>query len=409
MRRLLRLLPLVMCISCDDKVIEGLERGACGQRTQGITEVARPTTDLLDSFGVQVHFAFAEYADINKVVADLASLGMRHTRDDAGEISPMSTKAVGIKEAARRGIRTQLLLDRDDSVEELSLALGSALEAVEVPWPREAPGDFMTSEVFAKTKALRATIDGFPASRRLQLIGPLLGNQKGVDDIPRLDSFLDAGATWYPRPATAQSIAEQTARASKWAPGLPLVNVFGQHYPIKPGGSERDVTPAQQARYVLRFYLAQFRAGIVRAYYSQLYDAGDPFSYALATEQGVPKPSFFALQSLAAILFDAGPEPPSSPVAFTLQDTAPSSSELRHLILRRSDGTFVLIVWLDIASTPEETTRPVVVRFGGEVANVVLDSLHGLNVPKQTLKAAPTIELVVSDHPSALTFNVVCP
>lgn len=398
--------------ACAPKVIDAIGRGVCGAAPSDTAELTIPASSLRDSFGVNVRLApdGSVYGDVAKVVSDLTALGIRHVRDDALGVEGAAGPAIA-RELGRRGIHTMLQLNTGSDVPALVAALGGALEAVQVPTPLDAGSRRPpVTETEQNTRAVRMMADTIALAARPLVVAPTLGRQPGVEVVGDLSAWLDVGAVFYPRPATAEMISAQIASARRFSGSRSLINVAGQHYPTKPGGSEPAVSLAVQARWVLRFYLEQFRLGIERAYYSRLYDFGDPYEYGLARADGTPKPSFEALSALASVLEDAGG--PAPPVRLPLAVEAATSSDaerIRHLLLRRTDGAFVLLLWLEVDSVEAETTAEVTVRIGAPVKDVSGRRLRSVTEAVDAIETESSLNVVVTDHPQALIFWIDCP
>lgn len=116
-----------------------------------------------------------------------------------------------------------------------------------------------------------------------------------------------------------------------------------------------DAIPQNIAgRYMPRLLIEQFRAGIRRTYLYELIDCCGE-SYGLLTQDGLPKPAFYAVKSLLTLLADPGP-------AFTPQDlayTVSGGSDVRHMLFQKRDGTYFLALWRGVPAYNNETHQAI--------------------------------------------------
>jgi hypothetical protein len=123
------------------------------------------------------------------------------------------------------------------------------------------------------------------------------------------------------------------------------------------------ITLRAQAKYVLRDYFDAATNGVEEVDMYQLMDdgmAGGDFGLTDAAAR--PKPSFIALKNLVALVKDTG----GTAGVLDYSIASPPSS-LRQLLLRRSDGSYLLCLWLDVDSWNRgkdvETMLPVTINL----------------------------------------------
>jgi hypothetical protein len=156
------------------------------------------------------------------------------------------------------------------------------------------------------------------------------------------------------------------------------------------------ITEQVQASLYLNVYLAQFKRGWSHTCIYLLRDRTDERgnqTFGFHRPDYSPRPAATCLHSLTAILADSG----SDRLPGTLDYSIPSQPGTVHdLILRKSNGTFELVVWGE--RYPGGSDR-VMVNLGAAYATVkVYDPTMG-TAPTQTLAHARSVALTLSDHP----------
>ena len=133
---------------------------------------------------------------------------------------------------------------------------------------------------------------------------------------------------------------------------------------------------ALQAKYLPRLYAEYFRLGLKRAYLYQLLDSDqdptgrDPEAgFGLLRYDLSERPAFQAVAALTQLL--ARRTGPGSAVPLTLQLTLtvtgsgdfPDASRVHHLLLRRADGSLLLMLWHEVSGedTSSQPRRPIAV------------------------------------------------
>jgi hypothetical protein len=179
--------------------------------------------------------------------------------------------------------------------------------------------------------------------------------------------------------------------------------------PLNPQG----VSPEVQAKYNQRLLLESWEtAGVKRTFLYELFDQGsDPggSSYELNFGQyfadGRPKPAAQALHNLTTLLRDDGPAAATfKPVGLDYRLVGlPETGE--DMLLQRSDGAYLLVLWNDAQSWDDATDRMVNVpavsvtvdlsRTFGTVR--VFDTLAG-TFPAKTYTGIEDFTVLVPDH-----------
>ena len=115
-----------------------------------------------------------------------------------------------------------------------------------------------------------------------------------------------------------------------------------------------------QAKYLARMLLLHFNAGVRRTFIYQFMDAGrNSFNaYGLVTETGREKPSFVELKNLIGLLRDSSGASMTGRLPFAL---AGNTADIQTTILRKSDGSFRAILWIEKPGFDPISRTPVAV------------------------------------------------
>jgi hypothetical protein len=133
-------------------------------------------------------------------------------------------------------------------------------------------------------------------------------------------------------------------------PLISTENGYG-NAPTDSGG----VDNATLAKYVPRLYLEHYLHGVRRTTVYEFYDEpgnGDFDDFGLVEQNNTPKPSYYAIQSLIATLADPGGGFTPTLLRYVLGGNV---NNLRHLLLQRRNGTYELVLWLEVQSYDPNT------------------------------------------------------
>ena len=313
---------------------------------------------FLDVLGVNLHLGYdnSPYADLERVLAALDLLGVRHARDAA--VPAAAAARARYAAVAGRGIRFCMVSGPRRPIDEAMAALAGfehdhpgAVEAIE--WPNEIKPAFAYAGLAGTDAAVRYMSELRLAAARVGLgAKPLVaftGYARAASDCDYANVHL------YPRDAAPPDALFETVLA-RWSgpsgvmPGKPvLVTELGFHTlseaPRRPG-DWRGVDEETQAIRIMNSWIAAATAGLSRLYLYELLD-GDPAGtsqqsrFGLFRADGTAKPAAVAVGALIRRLADGrarsgvrGPRP-------EISIAAPPS--VRWLTLQASDGaTFLL-------------------------------------------------------------------
>jgi hypothetical protein len=155
------------------------------------------------------------------------------------------------------------------------------------------------------------------------------------------------------------------------------------------------ITEQIQALNLLSLYLDQFRRGWSHTAVYLLRDRTDEAgnqTFGLFKPDYTPRAAAVYLHNLTTILADRGPPSQPGRLSYALPE---QPATVHEMLLQKSDGTFVLVVWNERLKGSDEVT----VRLGDTFRNVrVYDPTAGTE-PVRSLGEVDSLMLTLSDHP----------
>jgi len=112
------------------------------------------------------------------------------------------------------------------------------------------------------------------------------------------------------------------------------------------------------ASYTPRTLLLGYQHGLQKTYLYELIDEVSSPGYGLMNADLTPKPAFTAVQNLLSTLSDDGASFSPSSLPYVLSG---GDSNLNHLLLQKSDGSYWLVLWLEVPSWDPVLVQPVTV------------------------------------------------
>lgn len=170
-------------------------------------------------------------------------------------------------------------------------------------------------------------------------------------------------------------------------------------YPV--GG---DVTEEIQARLFVNLYLSQFKRGWSHtAIYLLRTRSNEPVheTHAIYRIDYTPKRAAHYLHNLTTILADSGSVAAPGQLDYAIPD---QPATVHDLLLRKSDGTFELVLWGERFAGGSDSITVNLGARGGTVN--VYDPTKGTS-PTQTLTGAGSVPLTLSNHPVVVELHAV--
>ena len=289
----------------------------------------------------------------------------------------------------KAGIKGTVIEAADTTADQLSALLrddgplteGTFVEALEgINEPNNPGMPWYTpqwpSHTRSQQRILWDTVKSDPKTAHVAVIGPSIccnySDQKALGDLSAYLDYgnmhdyppfgvLNPGSIFYTGAYVIDYQRKVQAAVSGSKPMMSTETGWG----TKGTEPANEVDALTQQKYVLRGFLEHRLHGVVRVFDFLFIDdpaAGPAYeSYGLvavsrsATLQ--PKPSYLALKSLIAALADEGSSGAPTGLSFSISGEAAS---VDHLLLQRSDGSFDLLVWLELPGWDKKRDRPIV-------------------------------------------------
>lgn len=321
---------------------------------------ARTAESFVDSIGVNTHTYYTNtkyYQDFATITQRLKELGVRHIRENL--VPNRSDQYRMLNALAAQGIKSTLILGdpREGSAglgKLVSIAAGmpGAIDALEGPneWDLTAWGTNWMSALAPYQAELWQKVKATPSLNGIPVIGPSLGNTDSVAS--DLSGYLDYGNLHsYPNAEPPEwNLSNHLKWANRMSASKPVMATeTGYHTATAYTGGHRPASEAAEAVYLPRLFLEYYRRGIVRTFSYELLDEfSDPAKREAESNFGLlrndlsPKPAYTALKNLIAICSDKSSSFTPGKLDYTV---AGDQSELRQLLLQKSDGSFYIALW----------------------------------------------------------------
>jgi hypothetical protein len=412
---------------------------------------ARPASEFRDSIGVQTHMPFTGFAYDRANTADLAAMlraiGVRHLRDDTCFLKDDECVRVRSRLAALRdafgsaGPPVDLVAnftrelaavsDRPTRDADITRALNAAarpplremlagLEPVNEPDLKES------TNWAAATLADHATATRLLGSRQLAtlrdvpLLSPAVGHAKNTPTL--LNGGWNRGradiGNFHPYPpvwglpeqaldtacGSGNAVSCATSLGTAAAPWATESGYSTSGSPL----STNWVSERAQAIYIPRLLLENFRRGVARTYLYELIDL-KPLGTGSAVDgyglwrarmvgsnflPGGPKPAALALSRMNEVIGDLGAGTAARTaldVSVRLGTAEVGDDEVRRVLLRSADGSYVLALWRPEKVWDNTYLDQGDIRVPDETATVTIGGgPWNATVTRPTLGAAPT-------------------
>ncbi|HEY9771540.1 MAG TPA: hypothetical protein V6C71_24100 [Coleofasciculaceae cyanobacterium] len=419
---------------------------------------AKPSDNFVESLGINTKFGFCPgnlCDNYSKVKALLAELGIRYIRDipypESWRKRSDLYEDYGIRMLAETGriwggpldstkIPTQL-----DAIKFWGKAISGIAGANEYDSSyfhscKESEGcdPNWSEESWSQSyreyqQRLYALAKAEPELRDLPVVmGPMaeLNSLEQVDDLSdSCDKGNDHPYAGWGKPSqesgagekSFRSIDEVVAKVQQVCPGKKL-------WITETGYNQESITPQAQAKYLPRIYANYYLQGqIEKTFLFELLNAiGTETSFGIINTDLQPTPAYYAIKNMISLLKEANWNQKTQ--SWQYPDFEPSSleltfegdnSDLKHLLLQKSNGTFYLLIWQEVYVYDSRLDkdilnpdRPIKLKLDGEViekANKHLlynESDPSKIVPLKTWTNVSSLMLDVPDHILVLEFTL---
>lgn len=382
-------------------------------------EPAQPADELAASVGVNIHLNFADsvYAQVDRVVAVVAELGVRRVRDRVA--SAPSTRR-GFTALGRQGVRVQGLCGAFGDPESMAQVMREVVTAYPAPDLLFAAFEGINEpnnngrpwirETRMKIRDLHEQRDRV-GLRQVPVVAPALarvnsGGAEGDDteqqaaNLGSLVEYVDLGNIHvYPRDQRPSGDIDRFMGYERQVTGkLPMVCSEGGYFTAMDYRGGAFPTPEDVcAVYMPRLFMEHWIRGNRRFYIYELLDDYDPSnanresSFGLLRVAGpgssaawTPKLQFRAVQNFVRILRDPGPPVAPRGLRLGISDV----QDLKASLVAKRDGSWWLLLWRDVASY--DPARRARLHPEALVATIRFPRRHRVRLYRPTSSALPT-------------------
>jgi hypothetical protein len=330
------------------------------QPVKGICETPVSADSIADSVGVNIHLHNANtvYGNFDLIQGLLTTLGVRHTRDGLIDTTWQEYYQRHIA-LSRLGIKCLFITSPNQSNALITSWPGrvpGAFEGYEAPNEYDLSGDpHWATTLNTFVARLYSAVKGNSASSKFPIVGPSLTRTESYAHVAGLEQYFDLsnlhnyfggrnpgtpgwGAGGY------GSIAYNINNSETAWPSKPIWTTETGYITDK--DNPQGIPELVEGKYAPRMILEQAVHGVGRTYIYELIDegSGDSGHFGLARMDGSHKPAFTALKNIIATLDDPGPKVHPQNLQFTLSG---ASSNVRHLLMAKHDGSYYLAFWLE--------------------------------------------------------------
>ena len=391
-------------------------------------EVARSAYSFVNSLGIVIKLqrrstAYSRYDEL--IRPKLKELGIRHIRDEARpKQKHMHHK---FNDLATIGIKSTLIMDPRWNVTPknaviLAKKMAGAIEAVEGPneWDLHPDLEYQGKDYPQGVRNFQAdlykAIKADPATAHLPVLSPSVSESEHITQLGKVACDI-SNIHSYPRAGKLPShkLDEEWIPAAKGTcdSASIIATESGYHNAVNKYG----VSEQASAKYLPRLFLEYFNRDIQRTYIHQLLDlkpnpeADRPgWHYGLLRYDGSPKPAFFALKNLIALLQESDRVKTDSLSLKSLDyKLVGNTTEIHHTLLQKQNGNFYLILWQDVLSYDVSAKKDILV--APQSVKLILKTqiekatayqpVQSLQPLKQYTKTQQ-INIQVPDHPLVL-------
>ena len=398
------------------------------------TEKAASAESLIETSGVCTHLTYTDspyYTQWPAVFNRLKQLGIKHIREGYANLPQGSPILAEHQQLAQAGITADIVVpfDLTITVEKLQQFASevSDLETLEAPNECDAPDNCGGggNAGIANVVSFLPTLHSAAAALHVPLMGPsyvnplsyfTTGNVASLINLNSMHIYFggrNPGSAGWGAPDDRGnafgSLAFWLDQSAIDAPGItPAITETG--YISFPSTSIPFTLPESvEASYIPRTLLLGFKNGFQETFFYQLLDdPSSPPGYGLLRSDMSQKPAFTALSNLLRLLSDPGGAFTPGSLPYSI---AGADSNLDHLLLEKSDGSYWLVLWLEepswdpvnvapIAVSPENISINLGSSFAATTDNQ-FDSNGNVSSFKQSMNGSST-SLTVTDQVSVV-------
>ena len=363
------------------------------------------------------------YTRFPEIFDALQSLGVHHIRDGYYPWPPSSPIVKAHQQLAASGIKCNyvvpLSLDTTPkAIAKLASETGD-MESIEAPNECDVAGNCGATGVIgvANVVAFLPMLQIAANNLDVPLLGPsftdpssypLAGNLASQISLNNLHVYFggrNPGSTGWGAPDSEGneygSFAWWLDQAAIDAPSVPSVITETGYLAYPTTTTPYTIPESVQASYAPRTLLLAYKHGIQKTYTYELLDEVSSPGYGLLNSDLSPRPAFHALENLINTLTD--PSSGSFPAGSLQYSVTGGDASLNHLLLEKSDGTFWLVLWLEVPSWDAVKAVPVSVSL--ENVSLTLPGTYAATTSYQFDSNGDIARTSLNGNPVSLTIS----
>jgi hypothetical protein len=344
-------------------------------------EQAAQADAFVDSIGIGTHLSYNDtpyFSAWPQVLNALTTLGVRHIRDGFWNWDSSSPYISEHEALADAGIKCTYVVPINstgvpESIEQFSPEVKD-MEALEAPNECDVPGNCGQDTLTGIDNMLNflPSIDAAATNLGIPVVGPSFTQQSSYVISGNISSEMTTNnlhvyfggrnpgsAGWGdfdPQGNSYGSFPWWLDQVNVDAPGLPTEVTETGFIAYPTTATPYTLPESVEASYTPRTLLSAFQLGIKHTYIYELLDEVSSPGYGILRSDLSPKPAYTAIENLISNLQDKGPSFSPSQLAYSIAGGGPN---LSHLLLQKRDGSFWLILWLEVPSYDPASNQPI--------------------------------------------------
>ena len=343
-------------------------------------EQSSAAASFVSSVGVVTHLSYTNtpyYTQFPQILSSLKKLGVKHIRDGYYPWAASDPIVLNHQKIAGAGIKTDYVVPYDLStttqqIEQFAPMVGD-MGSLEAPNECDVSGGCGGSGLAAvdNVVAFLPTVNTAAQTIGTPMFGPSFVLQASYPEAGNLDSEMtmnnlhiyfggrNPGSTgWGADDAEGNSygsFAWWLDQAAIDGPGMPSVITETGYITSQTTTTPYTLPDSVAASYTPRTLLLAFKSGFKQIYMYELIDEVSSPGYGLLNADLTPRPAYTAVKNLLSRLSDSGAS--FSPGSLHYQILG-GDSNLNHLLLQKSDGSYWLVLWLEEPSWDPVNVAP---------------------------------------------------
>ena len=356
-------------------------------------EQAIKTDDLVDSIGINTHFAYTNtfyYQKYQQVISALSTAGIRHVRDGYYDW-PAGNQMYNLHQALKTAeIGTDFVISYNPltTVSDLKSfqSLAGDMESIEGPNEIDLNGGNTWQIALYRFLPMLAQAG---SSLHVPVLGPSLFQQNSFSALGDISSYINytnlhiyfggrnpGTGGWGSVDAQGHSygsIPWWLDNANISASGFASYVTESGYNQLPTTTTPYTVPNSVASVYTLQTIFEMKTHGIERTYIYELMDDPSSPQLGLMTSTLEPKSSYTALKTLTSLLTDKGASFNPGKLQYTLTG---ATTNVHHLLMQKHDGSFYLALWLNQPIYNPANNQSLNVTQ--QRATVTLDAAHGV-------------------------------